>query len=135
MTITKEHFDQFKEDLDKQLVQIDKKLDLVVNPRTGVFAELREINTKANRAHERIDGLEKDHKSLKQVVQGKDGEHGLDYDVFVLKKSQSRRIKIMDWVMRSLIVGMVGLFAYIGKFVLENIDGVQRLIELIKRIP
>ena len=135
MTITKEHFDQFKEDLDKQLTQIDKKLDLVVNPKTGVFAELRDVNTKANRAHERIDSLESNHKQLKKVVCGDEGKPGLDYDVFQLKKSQSKRMKVMDWVMRSLVVGIVGMLGLALKFIFENLDGIRKMIDILQRTP
>lgn len=59
-----------KGEINKGFDHVNKKLDLLLNPKTGVFSELLIINNKSEKAHERLDEVEKSFAKMKDRFYG-----------------------------------------------------------------
>lgn len=53
--------------IEGQFSTFNKKLNVILDPKDGIYAELAIINNKADRAHHRIDKLEKVKKEKKDI--------------------------------------------------------------------
>jgi len=62
--------DALKREISEGFTHVNKKLDLLLDPKTGVFTELRDINNRAEKAHERIDVQEKSIEKIKYQLYG-----------------------------------------------------------------
>lgn len=47
-----------REYIENQFKIFNEKIDYIIHPKTGIFVELANINTKADAAHRRIDNIE-----------------------------------------------------------------------------
>lgn len=47
-----------REYIESQFKIFNEKIDYIIHPKTGIFVELANINTKADAAHRRIDDIE-----------------------------------------------------------------------------
>ena len=54
----KEYFDKVFGEIKDDLIEVNKKLDYILHPEHGIYAELHKINSKADAAHRRIDVIE-----------------------------------------------------------------------------
>lgn len=68
--ITMTELETLKGEINKGFDHVNKKLDLLLNPKTGVFSELLIINNKSEKAHERLDEVEKSFAKMKDRFYG-----------------------------------------------------------------
>lgn len=90
--IMPEGLEALRNEIKDALSNISKKLDLLLDPKTGVFSELRDINNKADKAHTRIDDLEKGIDRLKDRFYGDMQTEGFE-DV---SKENRKRIEALE---------------------------------------
>jgi len=91
MNITKAEFQSFKSDISTGIRALNEKLDKLLDPQTGVFAEIQNIRTANKRAHERIDGLDNENKKIKIHIYGENGRGG------VLDKIDDAENTLLGW--------------------------------------
>lgn len=81
---------------DARFDRLEGKVDYIVNPRNGMWAELAKVNNKGDKAHERIDKIEAA-KSKKQNAK---------YKLYwlIAGAAVSGIISLIGWILRDAIL-------------------------------
>lgn len=96
MEVTQQEFQSFKTELAEYFKEINRKMDRLLDPESGVFAKIQQVNAKADKAHSRIDAIDASHTKVKEIVYGIGDGVGVREDIRELKEHRTNTVKILS---------------------------------------
>lgn len=108
--VTQVEFESLKSEISNYFQELNRKMDRLLDPESGVFAKIQNLDAKSDKAHERLDAFGDSYAKVKDIIYG-NGVPGIREQIRDLTHHRDRTVKVLvriGWTISTPILGGLG---------------------------